>query len=160
MPLLSITATFTPATENICKVQLSGGSIPAARMRLKQYAVHCEKDGTGKTPSYFLVDLDGILGNTQVHNALPLRGLTGDVYEQNSYLHLPLTESVTVQQTSIGVEVVKHIPRQLDVKVFKYEDTAGANFHQVVPFPTATPSNSVSVREVQLWFEYFSPNLF
>ena len=41
MPLLSITARFT--SDNICKVQLSGGSIPTARMRLKMYAVHLKQ---------------------------------------------------------------------------------------------------------------------
>ena len=43
MPLLSIQARFD--TSNTCKVRLSSGgnAIPAARMRLKQYAIHLTK---------------------------------------------------------------------------------------------------------------------
>jgi len=157
MPLLSITARFT--SDNTCKVQLSGGSIPTARMRLKMYAVHLKHAvgvSGGLIPTYCLVSLDGILGNTQIHNALPHLNQSNDLYEQNSHLTLPLSGLHTVQECSVGVQVNKHIPKQLEVKVFKYNE---ADF-KVVPFPVTAAVNTVTIEHVQLWFEYANPNLF
>ena len=161
MPLLSISARFD--SSNRCQVQLSGGSIPAARMRLKQYAVHLAKNTSGTTsvPAYILVSLDGILGNTQIHNALPnLKDAAGNIihdkYEINSHLHLPLTGIVTLQQVSVGVSVNKHINKQITVAVHKYDQLTA----KVIDFPhTATASDS-AINHLQLWFEYQSPNLF
>ena len=178
MPLLSIVARF-PDT-NVCKVQLSAGSVPTARMRLKMYAIHLKKptdpNGDGlvldnSIPAYCLVSLDGILGNTQIHNALAVitKKGTGDplaiphvaeestgehVHQQNSFLTLPTNGEVTIQQCSIGVEVNQHIPRQITVKVMKY----GPN-NTVVDFPATNASKSTNIDHLQLWFEYARPHL-
>ena len=160
MPLLSICARFH--NSNVCKVQLGAGNIPACRMRLKMYAVHLKEVDVGSDiPTYCMVSLDGILGNTQIHNALPKITKTvgpaqedTDTFQQNSHLTLPLTGLVTVQQCQIGVEVNKHIPRQLTIKAMRYDVN-----NKVVDFEHTAAGAVVGVDHVQLWFEYARPGL-
>ena len=92
----------------------------------------------------------------QIHNALPHLNQSNDLYEHNSHLTLPLSGLHTVQECSVGVQVNKHIPKQLEVKVFKYNE---ADF-KVVPFPVTAAGTTVAIEHVQLWFEYANPNLF
>ena len=155
MPLFSITAKFSATDDNKCRVQLtSGRGIPVRAMRLKMYSVHVERDGSSAVPNYLLVDLEGLLASTQIHNALFLTSGSQDIFHNHGHLSLPIVGTDTIQETNILLTPAKHIPKIITVKVFQYDATGN-----VIEFPR-TGAGKTSIRNVQLWFEYDNPNIF